>query len=83
MQSAAFDDEDGVRARFQSREAMRLIARMGEVVADAQFVGLAEHFDACGPAAEDDMFDRAPVSYTHLTLPTNTVTCRSRWSPYH
>ena len=23
------------------------------------------------------------VSYTHLTLPTNTVTCRSRWSPYH
>ena len=24
-----------------------------------------------------------PVSYTHLTLPTNTVTCRSRWSPYH
>ena len=26
---------------------------------------------------------KAPVSYTHLTLPTNTVTCRSRWSPYH
>ena len=25
----------------------------------------------------------AAVSYTHLTLPTNTVTCRSRWSPYH
>ena len=25
----------------------------------------------------------ASVSYTHLTLPTNTVTCRSRWSPYH
>ena len=23
------------------------------------------------------------VSYTHLTLTTNTVTCRSRWSPYH
>ena len=23
------------------------------------------------------------VSYTHLTLPTNTVTCRSRWSAYH
>mgnify|MGYP001824169941 CR=1 FL=1 len=26
---------------------------------------------------------RETVSYTHLTLPTNTVTCRSRWSPYH
>ena len=25
----------------------------------------------------------APVSYTHLTLPTRYVECRSRWSPYH
>ena len=24
-----------------------------------------------------------PVSYTHLTLPTNSIVCRSRWSPYH
>ena len=24
-----------------------------------------------------------PVSYTHLTLPTNISRCRSRWSPYH
>ena len=23
------------------------------------------------------------VSYTHLTLPTNSQECRSRWSPYH
>ena len=23
------------------------------------------------------------VSYTHLTLPTKEVSCRSRWSPYH
>ena len=23
------------------------------------------------------------VSYTHLTLPTNLRSCRSRWSPYH
>ena len=33
--------------------------------------------------AQKELFDIAPVSYTHLTLPTNTVTCRSRWSPYH
>ena len=32
--------------------------------------------------AVDGIFTTA-VSYTHLTLPTNTVTCRSRWSPYH
>ena len=25
----------------------------------------------------------APVSYTHLTLPTIILPCRSRWSPYH
>ena len=24
-----------------------------------------------------------PVSYTHLTLPTTRLRCRSRWSPYH
>ena len=24
-----------------------------------------------------------PVSYTHLTLPTTGIRCRSRWSPYH
>ena len=24
-----------------------------------------------------------PVSYTHLTLPTKLILCRSRWSPYH
>ena len=24
-----------------------------------------------------------PVSYTHLTLPTNVQQCRSRWSPCH
>ena len=23
------------------------------------------------------------VSYTHLTLPTKVLVCRSRWSPYH
>ena len=28
-------------------------------------------------------FDKVPVSYTHLTLPTNFKRCRSRWSPYH
>ena len=31
----------------------------------------------------EGVLEEDPVSYTHLTLPTNTVTCRSRWSPYH
>ena len=40
---------------------------------------------------ESDMIETAtltieandPVSYTHLTLPTTRLVCRSRWSPYH
>ena len=31
----------------------------------------------------ENLFEQIPVSYTHLTLPTNTGGCRSRWSPYH
>ena len=27
--------------------------------------------------------DPESVSYTHLTLPTTRLVCRSRWSPYH
>ena len=27
--------------------------------------------------------DIRAVSYTHLTLPTRSIKCRSRWSPYH
>ena len=30
-----------------------------------------------------DLASNEAVSYTHLTLPTNRVACRSRWSPYH
>ena len=33
--------------------------------------------------ADVSVLDMAAVSYTHLTLPTNSVWCRSRWSPYH
>ena len=32
--------------------------------------------------AKQAMEKAMPVSYTHLTLPTNRR-CRSRWSPYH
>ena len=30
-----------------------------------------------------DLWANIAVSYTHLTLPTIHVECRSRWSPYH
>ena len=31
----------------------------------------------------DERAESQPVSYTHLTLPTTIIRCRSRWSPYH
>ena len=33
--------------------------------------------------AVEQLFGVQAVSYTHLTLPTIHVECRSRWSPYH
>ena len=39
--------------------------------------------DALDSTSAPSPVNSNPVSYTHLTLPTNTVTCRSRWSPYH
>ena len=35
------------------------------------------------PTATDSLIGAKTVSYTHLTLPTNIIRCRSRWSPYH
>ena len=32
---------------------------------------------------QDKLIILIPVSYTHLTLPTKPMMCRSRWSPYH
>ena len=35
------------------------------------------------PCAAPGLHTTEAVSYTHLTLPTRYVECRSRWSPYH
>ena len=49
-------------------------------VADSCFEGITELRNRGG---FQDAATQAPVSYTHLTLPTIHVECRSRWSPYH
>ena len=43
--------------------------------------GLTKNAGSSGVAEKN--LNRWTVSYTHLTLPTITVRCRSRWSPYH
>ena len=46
----------------------------------AQFQFAASNYDRSkGNMPTNEM----PVSYTHLTLPTTRLRCRSRWSPYH
>ena len=35
-----------------------------------------------GLTEQDRDYYAGPVSYTHLTLPTKSDECRSRWSPY-
>ena len=49
-------------------------------------LGDAEDLLPCPVRCGKDTFVlriKGPVSYTHLTLPTNVSMCRSRWSPYH
>ena len=60
-----------------AREAVHVIDGLLEHETD---LCINEHYtDTAGYT--DQVF--GPVSYTHLTLPTNVVGCRSRWSPYH
>ena len=56
---------------FGDPECVGSDVRLAEILA-CRAVGPDPHLGVLGA-----------VSYTHLTLPTNTVTCRSRWSPYH
>ena len=68
--------------------SMALIGECGELVEHFQWL-TEEQSHALPPdkfaEVELEMADIQiyPVSYTHLTLPTNTNACRSRWSPYH
>ena len=43
----------------------------------------SEDIQKARDAIAESMRVPEPVSYTHLTLPTIHVECRSRWSPYH
>ena len=53
-------------------------AKAGLTVAQTARLGMVTY-----QAAKDFGDRHDPVSYTHLTLPTIHVECRSRWSPYH
>ena len=78
--------ESGVTSRyfyqhFSDRDALlravyqQLYATFQEVIVDA--------IPDAGEPPEVLAYAPIPVSYTHLTLPTKPMMCRSRWSPYH
>ena len=48
---------------------------------DDKYQELIEEGD--GFEEDIDEYTSEAVSYTHLTLPTKFLECRSRWSPYH
>ena len=70
--------DEGVSS-FQAL-AVAIAAQVGT----GNVAGVATAIMAGGPGAIFWMWLAAiPVSYTHLTLPTTRLVCRSRWSPYH
>ena len=88
----------GVRRPTFEPRATEFIGAMTEVVSTLLSKGLAyslDNGDIYLEVAKDSKYGRLSaqveagsvmhraVSYTHLTLPTRSIKCRSRWSPYH
>ena len=80
-------DSGGVMDRIVSQLLAELDGMAsGSAASDVFVIGATNRPDLLDPALlRPGRFDRLlyPVSYTHLTLPTICLTCRSRWSPYH
>ena len=77
------DLEDGRRSLHWDELADRLIPYVSALgFTHIELLPVAEHpFGGSWGYQPLGLF--APVSYTHLTLPTSSERCRSRWSPYH
>mgnify|MGYP001825413791 CR=1 FL=1 len=91
-------DRDPYQAREAKKYANPIPSRefilslMEDHGAPLRFDDLAEALKLADPQQLDALSRRmnamardgqVAVSYTHLTLPTNIIRCRSRWSPYH
>ena len=77
----------GKRELLQNMEPVEFGGDMIDFVSkyDATWADLPTKFEAGTPliAQAIGLAEAIPVSYTHLTLPTIQLSCRSRWSPYH
>ena len=59
------------------------VRQQGELRGYLYIILQGERFNALARSAWQDTLRITAVSYTHLTLTTIHVECRSRWSPYH
>ena len=60
------------------------IVHVNEIAGDAACMAHLLEFDSVhGRWDRPVTAGEGAVSYTHLTLPTMRLRCRSRWSPYH
>ena len=69
-------------------DALLAAAREPRSVIAPEAAAFVQMMDATGPWTPVPLLlagchPLGPVSYTHLTLPTMIIRCRSRWSPYH
>ena len=64
-------------------KGLREAIAAGDVAREDFFVTSKVWHDHQGADRLPLALEQTPVSYTHLTLPTSAVACRSRWSPYH
>ena len=81
----AIDKLDAIGEWKKQRRA-ELRAQADAQLAREEAKRVGDDREAAGAAVER-MRERGEtlttVSYTHLTLPTMSLVCRSRWSPYH
>ena len=74
---------DGSKSKLQKRETIDLWFKVIIAVIPSAVIGLLFEDTIDALFFNSTTVSIAPVSYTHLTLPTTLVKCRSRWSPYH
>ena len=63
-----------------------IVAQRISTIMDADLILVLDQGKVVGQGTHKELLatnEVYPVSYTHLTLPTTRLVCRSRWSPYH
>ena len=78
-------DEDQIGASYEEIETAMINFDKNEDLShrEKEVLEIYKSFNTANKHKMDPIpVCKIPVSYTHLTLPTN-LGCRSRWSPYH